>query len=162
MQTEKALKTQRKVNMFSHQVLTTSLSCLLYLSSQSQHSGSLFAGIVGRISPPTWTAMETFLASVGNGQYTAMATALVQMGATDSAVDITSFSRDLEKIFSAVQVTLLKRSSALCRIKHVDSICSGLDTSVFDCAQSCCSHMNEKLCRHTGVRVKVNFQSLKV
>jgi hypothetical protein len=106
--------------------------------------------------------METFLASVGNGQYTAMATALVQMGATDSAVDITSFSRDLEKIFSAVQVTLLKRSSALCRIKHVDSICSGLDTSVFDCAQSCCSHMNEKLCRHTGVRVKVNFQSLKV
>jgi predicted unusual protein kinase regulating ubiquinone biosynthesis (AarF/ABC1/UbiB family) len=95
--------------MFSHQVLTTSLSCLLYLSSQSQHSGSLFAGIVGRISPPTWAAMETFLASVGNGQYTAMATALVQMGATDSAVDITSFSRDLEKIFSAVQVTLLKR-----------------------------------------------------
>jgi hypothetical protein len=106
--------------------------------------------------------METFLASVGNGQYTAMATALVQMGATDSAVDITSFSRDLEKIFSAVQVTLLKRSSAIRRIKHVDSICSGLDTSVFNYAQSCCSHMNEKLCQHTGVRVKVNFQTLKV
>jgi hypothetical protein len=61
-----------------------------------------------------------------------------------------------------VQVTLLKRSSAIWRIKHVDSICSGLDTSVFDCAQSCCSNMNEKLCRHTGVRVKVNFQTLKV
>jgi aarF domain-containing kinase len=65
--------------------------------------GFIDFGIVGRISPPTWAAMETFLASVGNGQYTAMATALVQMGATDSAVDITSFSRDLEKIFSAVQ-----------------------------------------------------------
>jgi aarF domain-containing kinase len=65
--------------------------------------GFIDFGIVGRISPLTWAAMETFLASVGNGQYTAMATALVQMGATDSAVDITSFSRDLEKIFSAVQ-----------------------------------------------------------
>ncbi|CAK9875100.1 unnamed protein product [Sphagnum jensenii] len=65
--------------------------------------GFIDFGIVGRISPPTWAAMETFLASVGNGQYTAMATALVQMGATDSTVDITSFSRDLEKIFSAVQ-----------------------------------------------------------
>lgn len=48
--------------------------------------------------------METFFTSIGNGQYNAMAAALVQMGATDTAVDIPSFGRDLEKIFTAVQV----------------------------------------------------------
>ena len=36
-----------------------------------------------------------------------MAASLVQMGAADNAVDIASFARDLEKIFTAVQVFLL-------------------------------------------------------
>jgi hypothetical protein len=35
-----------------------------------------------------------------------MAAALVQMGAADSTVDTASFARDLEKIFTAVQVFL--------------------------------------------------------
>ncbi|XP_057858550.2 uncharacterized aarF domain-containing protein kinase At5g05200, chloroplastic [Cryptomeria japonica] len=65
--------------------------------------GFLDFGIVGRISPRTWTAMETFLTSIGNGQFEAMAASLVQMGATSDNVDTRSFARDLEKIFSSVQ-----------------------------------------------------------
>ncbi|MCO5549996.1 hypothetical protein L7F22_003473 [Adiantum nelumboides] len=60
-------------------------------------------GIVGRISPATWEAIETFLTSIGSGQYNAMAAALVQMGATDGTVDVSKFAKDLEKIFTAVQ-----------------------------------------------------------
>jgi aarF domain-containing kinase len=52
--------------------------------------------------------VETFLTSIGSGRYYAMAASLVQMGATDTAVDIASFARDLEKIFTAVQVFFLK------------------------------------------------------
>jgi len=65
--------------------------------------GFIDFGIVGRISPSTWVAVETFLTSIGSGQYNAMAAALVQMGAADSTVDTASFARDLEKIFTAVQ-----------------------------------------------------------
>lgn len=65
--------------------------------------GFIDFGIVGRISPATWAAVETFLTSIGSGRYHAMAASLVQMGATDTAVDIASFARDLEKIFTAVQ-----------------------------------------------------------
>jgi len=71
-------------------------------------------GIVGRISPATWIAVETFLTSIGSGQYYAMAKALVQMGATDTSVDISSFARDLEKIFTAVQVFPLKKMICPC------------------------------------------------
>ncbi|KAH9308730.1 hypothetical protein KI387_036641, partial [Taxus chinensis] len=65
--------------------------------------GFLDFGIVGHISPRTWTAMETFLTSIGNGQYEAMAASLVQIGATGDNVDNRSFARDLEKIFSSIQ-----------------------------------------------------------
>eukprot|EP00245_Coleochaete_scutata_P005315 TRINITY_DN18774_c0_g2_i2.p1 TRINITY_DN18774_c0_g2~~TRINITY_DN18774_c0_g2_i2.p1 ORF type:complete len:285 (-),score=33.67 TRINITY_DN18774_c0_g2_i2:39-893(-) len=65
--------------------------------------GFIDFGIVGRISPPTWAAMQTFLTSVGTGQYSAMATALAQMGATDAKVDVEAFAVDLEKLFTAVE-----------------------------------------------------------
>ncbi|CAM6127607.1 unnamed protein product [Calypogeia fissa] len=65
--------------------------------------GFIDFGIVGRISPATWAAIQTFLSSVGNGQYKAMAAAMVQMGATDAKVDVDSFARDLEKIFTTVR-----------------------------------------------------------
>lgn len=70
---------------------------------QDGRVGFIDFGIVGRITPATWAAMETFLTSVGNGQYTAMAVALVQMGATGAKVDVTKFAQDLEKVFTAVQ-----------------------------------------------------------
>ncbi|KAG6552480.1 hypothetical protein Mapa_005900 [Marchantia paleacea] len=66
--------------------------------------GFIDFGIVGRISPATWVAMETFLNSIGSNQYSAMAKALVTMGATAEKIDIDSFAKDLEKIFTAVGV----------------------------------------------------------
>ncbi|CAL5343770.1 unnamed protein product [Camellia sinensis] len=60
-------------------------------------------GIVGRISPKTWAAMEIFLASISTEEYESMASALTEMGATNKDVDTKAFARDLEKIFSSIQ-----------------------------------------------------------
>lgn len=48
--------------------------------------------------------MEVFLASFATEDYEAMASALIEMGATGKDVDVTAFARDLEKIFSSIQV----------------------------------------------------------
>ncbi|KAJ9160487.1 hypothetical protein P3X46_025885 [Hevea brasiliensis] len=65
--------------------------------------GFLDFGIVGRISPKTWAAMEVFLASLASEEYESMASALIEMGATNKDVDVNAFARDLEKIFSSIQ-----------------------------------------------------------
>lgn len=65
--------------------------------------GFLDFGIVGRISPKTWAAMEIFLASIATEEYESMASALTEMGATNKDVDTKAFARDLEKIFSSIQ-----------------------------------------------------------
>ncbi|XP_022554243.1 uncharacterized aarF domain-containing protein kinase At5g05200, chloroplastic [Brassica napus] len=65
--------------------------------------GFLDFGIVGRISPKTWDAMEVFLASIATEEYESMASALIQMGATNRDVDAKAFARDLEKMFSSIQ-----------------------------------------------------------
>lgn len=65
--------------------------------------GFLDFGIVGRISPKTWVAMEVFLQSIATEEYDSMASALIEMGATDQNVDAKAFARDLEKIFSSIQ-----------------------------------------------------------
>ncbi|GMI86157.1 hypothetical protein like AT5G05200 [Hibiscus trionum] len=65
--------------------------------------GFLDFGIVGRISPKTWAAMEVFLASIATEEYESMASALIEMGATNQNVDAKAFARDLEKIFSSIQ-----------------------------------------------------------
>ncbi|XVF00387.1 hypothetical protein REPUB_Repub03eG0281200 [Reevesia pubescens] len=65
--------------------------------------GFLDFGIVGRISPKTWAAMEVFLASIATEEYESMASALIEMGATNKDVDAKAFARDLEKIFSSIQ-----------------------------------------------------------
>ena len=66
---------------------------------------TLFSGIVGRISPKTWDAMEVFLASIATEEYESMASALIQMGATNRDVDAKAFARDLEKMFSSIQAS---------------------------------------------------------
>lgn len=63
----------------------------------------MFSGIVGRISPKTWSAMEVFLESFSTEEYESMASALIEMGATDTNVDSPAFARDLKKIFSSVK-----------------------------------------------------------
>ncbi|MCD7448009.1 hypothetical protein HAX54_036829 [Datura stramonium] len=65
--------------------------------------GFLDFGIVGRISPKTWTAMEVFLQSIAIEDYESMASALIDMGATGKDVDAKAFARDLEKIFLSIQ-----------------------------------------------------------
>ncbi|KAH0979543.1 hypothetical protein GBA52_006720 [Prunus armeniaca] len=65
--------------------------------------GFLDFGIVGRISPKTWAAMEVFLGSIATEEYESMASALVEMGATDTNVDSKAFARDLEKMFSSIK-----------------------------------------------------------
>ncbi|KAK4798940.1 hypothetical protein SAY86_024305 [Trapa natans] len=65
--------------------------------------GFLDFGIVGRISPRTWAAMEVFLTSMATQEYESMASALIEMGATNKDVDARTFAKDLEKIFSSIQ-----------------------------------------------------------
>ncbi|KAF3969262.1 hypothetical protein ACB098_06G128600 [Castanea mollissima] len=65
--------------------------------------GFLDFGIVGRISPKTWAAMEIFLASIATEEYDSMASSLIEMGATNKDIDTKAFARDLEKIFSSIQ-----------------------------------------------------------
>ncbi|KAK9741868.1 hypothetical protein RND81_03G134700 [Saponaria officinalis] len=65
--------------------------------------GFLDFGIVGRISPKTWAAMEVFLQSLATQEYESMASSLIEMGATSKNVDVNAFARDLEKIFSTIQ-----------------------------------------------------------
>lgn len=65
--------------------------------------GFLDFGIVGRISPKTWAAMEVFLGSIAIEDYDSMSSALIEMGATDKDVDAKAFARDLEKVFSSLK-----------------------------------------------------------
>ncbi|KAM7491819.1 hypothetical protein LguiA_034740 [Lonicera macranthoides] len=60
--------------------------------------GFLDFGIVGRISPKTWTAMETFLGSIAIEEYESMASALIEMGATDKDISTRSWRKRLPKI----------------------------------------------------------------
>ncbi|KAK9186796.1 hypothetical protein WN944_018185 [Citrus x changshan-huyou] len=77
-------------------------------SSVSSHIRLAYnSGIVGRISPKTWAAMDVFLASIATEEYESMASALIEMGATDKDIDAKAFARDLEKIFSSIQAKLV-------------------------------------------------------
>ena len=48
--------------------------------------------------------MEIFLASFATEDYNAMASALSEMGATGNDIDVDSFAKDLQNIFSSLQV----------------------------------------------------------
>jgi aarF domain-containing kinase len=65
--------------------------------------GFIDFGIVGRISPRTWAAMEVFLTSFATEDYDAMASALSEMGATGADINVNEFAKDLRKIFSSIQ-----------------------------------------------------------
>lgn len=49
--------------------------------------------------------MEIFLTSISVEDYDGMASSLVEMGATNRDVDTRAFARDLEKVFSSIQVS---------------------------------------------------------
>lgn len=76
-----------------------------------KHNLICLTGIVGRISPKTWAAMEVFLESLAVGEYESMASSLIDMGATSKNVDAKAFARDLETIFSSIQARVSVASS---------------------------------------------------
>ena len=66
--------------------------------------------------------MEIFLASFATGDYNAMASALSEMGATGNDIAVDSFAKDLQKIFSSLQVMSTNSTMVLTFItKEMDS-----------------------------------------
>ncbi|KAG5558177.1 hypothetical protein RHGRI_008187 [Rhododendron griersonianum] len=86
--------------------------------------------IVGRISPKTWAAMEVFLASITTEEYESMASALIEMGATNKDVDSKAFARDLEKIFSSIQLTPVRVAALICESVVSCTLMQDLDTEI--------------------------------
>lgn len=57
--------------------------------------------------------MEVFLESLAVGEYEAMASSLIDMGATGNNVDAKAFARDLETLFSSIQARVYVAYSIL-------------------------------------------------
>jgi len=53
--------------------------------------------------------MEVFLSSFATEDYDAMASSLSEMGATGNDININEFAKDLQKIFSSIQVMFPNR-----------------------------------------------------
>jgi len=60
--------------------------------------GFIDFGIVGRVSPKTFNAVNELSAALALGDYEGMALALCNMGATETDVDIPKFGRDIEAV----------------------------------------------------------------
>lgn len=58
--------------------------------------------------------MEVFLGSIATEEYESMASALVEMGATDTNIDSKAFARDLEKMFSSIKASIKFRFCPNC------------------------------------------------
>ena len=59
-------------------------------------------GIVGRISPAVWGAVQIFFQATASRDYTLMAKSLVQMGAAETNVNIVEFADDLQRIYESL------------------------------------------------------------
>lgn len=57
-------------------------------------------GIVGKINPVTWKAVESLLVSMGTDDYNLMARSLATMGATDQEVKIDLLAKDLKDLLT--------------------------------------------------------------
>jgi aarF domain-containing kinase len=62
--------------------------------------GFIDFGIVGRVSPKTFKAVNELSTALTLGDYRGMAQALCNMGATDEKVDIDKFGRDIEVVLN--------------------------------------------------------------
>jgi aarF domain-containing kinase len=60
-------------------------------------------GIVGRVSPATWVAVQALLEAAAGGDWRTAAAALVTMGAADADVDIDAFGADLKGLMASDQ-----------------------------------------------------------
>jgi predicted unusual protein kinase regulating ubiquinone biosynthesis (AarF/ABC1/UbiB family) len=59
-------------------------------------------GIVGRVSPSAWGAVQIFFRATSSKDYERMAKALVQMGAAETDVDTDKFAEDLRRVYDAI------------------------------------------------------------
>ena len=59
-------------------------------------------GIVGRVSPSAWGAVQIFFRATASKDYERMAKALVQMGAAETDVDTDKFAEDLRRVYDAI------------------------------------------------------------
>jgi len=64
--------------------------------------GFIDFGIVGRIEPSIWGAVQAFFQSTASRDYERMALALVTMGATDGDVDVPKFAKDLRRVYETL------------------------------------------------------------
>jgi aarF domain-containing kinase len=62
--------------------------------------GFIDFGIVGRVSPKTFNAVNELSTALALGDYKKMAKALTNMGATDEELDIDQFAADIEKVMT--------------------------------------------------------------
>lgn len=69
---------------------------------QDGRVGFIDFGIVGRIPPSIWGALQGVALGAAEGDYTVVAESLVQMGATDRDVDVPAFARDLEAVVKSL------------------------------------------------------------
>ena len=65
--------------------------------------GFIDFGIVGRIPPSIWGAIQGVALGAADGDYKAVAESLVQMGATDRDVNVDAFARDLEAVVASLE-----------------------------------------------------------
>ena len=65
--------------------------------------GFIDFGIVGRIPPRVWNAIQELAVGFAASDWQAMAAALVQMGATDEDVDVRKFGEDLRRVVQSVE-----------------------------------------------------------
>jgi aarF domain-containing kinase len=64
--------------------------------------GFIDFGIVGRLSAPTWGAVEALLRAVPGRDFATMARALATIGAAGDAVDLDAFAADLRALFDSL------------------------------------------------------------
>lgn len=62
--------------------------------------GFIDFGMVGRVNEKTFTAVNELSTSMALGDYEGMATALCNMGATDTDIDVKKFGRDIEQVMN--------------------------------------------------------------
>lgn len=64
--------------------------------------GFIDFGIVGRIPPATWLALQSLASAFQDSNFDLMARSLVTVGMTDQDVDIKTFAMDLEQLFAEI------------------------------------------------------------
>ena len=64
--------------------------------------GFIDFGIVGRVSPKTYNAVNELSVALATSDYEGMAEALCNMGAADEKVDKVQFGRDIERVMNSI------------------------------------------------------------